>query len=355
MPVLRRPVLNHFNQFLVRKGGILETKAPKILIAIVVAFVTLLVVAYFGAGYVIYDKLGNVAGSCDRHQRTDRQLRSAARLAGGLRRYALLHVLLRGGDPRPARQGSRSPRLVDPDRGSTRPRPAVLVLDGLGGCKNSISVLVPTGMLWRNGFNVLVVNVRDTGKSTFDDLRSTIGNDKYHDVLGAWDWLSEQEGLRALQRGHLRQLPGRQAMANYAFAEEPRITTLFLHATFGDLQTIIKANRTQRLPDLPVNAGSRHGQPGHGREPVRPQPGGDDPRRHGTAGIHCAFRRADTRIDSSQSELLAAANREAGVKVSTWFPENGQHMQIPAAYPQEFEQRMVGFFHENLQAVNTQD
>ena len=40
----------------------------KILIAIVVAFVALLVVAYFGAGYAVYDKLGNVAGSCDRHQ-----------------------------------------------------------------------------------------------------------------------------------------------------------------------------------------------------------------------------------------------------------------------------------------------
>jgi fermentation-respiration switch protein FrsA (DUF1100 family) len=58
--------------------------------------------------------------------------------------------------------------------------------------------------------------------------------------------------------------------------------------------------------------------------------------------------RADTRIDSSQSELLAAAAQAAGVKVSTWFPENGEHMQIPAAYPQEFEQRLVDFFRENL-------
>ena len=39
----------------------------KVLIGIAIALVVLLVVAYFGMGYVIYDKLGNVKGSCDEH------------------------------------------------------------------------------------------------------------------------------------------------------------------------------------------------------------------------------------------------------------------------------------------------
>ena len=34
----------------------------KVLIGIAIALVVLLVVAYFGMGYVIYDKLGNVKG-----------------------------------------------------------------------------------------------------------------------------------------------------------------------------------------------------------------------------------------------------------------------------------------------------
>jgi hypothetical protein len=37
----------------------------KVLIGIAIALVVLFVVAYFGVGYVIYDKLGNVKGSCD--------------------------------------------------------------------------------------------------------------------------------------------------------------------------------------------------------------------------------------------------------------------------------------------------
>ena len=53
---------------------------------------------------------------------------------------------------------------------------------------------------------------------------------------------------------------------------------------------------------------------------------------------------ADTRIDIGQSEQLAAAAQAAGAKVTTWFPENGEHVQTPAVYPQEFEQRLVGFF-----------
>jgi hypothetical protein len=36
------------------------------------------------------------------------------------------------------------------------------------------------------------------------------------------------------------------------------------------------------------------------------------------------------------------------VNVITWFPENGLHLQTPAAYPEEFEQRLVGFFREAL-------
>jgi hypothetical protein len=45
---------------------------------------------------------------------------------------------------------------------------------------------------------------------------------------------------------------------------------------------------------------------------------------------------------------LAAAAQAAGVKVTTWFPKNGDRVQTPAVYPQEFEQRLVGFFRETL-------
>ena len=64
--------------------------------------------------------------------------------------------------------------------------------------------------------------------------------------------------------------------------------------------------------------------------------------------VYIVHTRADTRIAINQSEQLAAAAQAAGVNVTTWFPENGEHVQTPAVYPQEFEQRLVGFFRGTL-------
>jgi fermentation-respiration switch protein FrsA (DUF1100 family) len=321
----------------------------KILIGTVIAFVALLVVAYFGAGYAVYDQLGNIAGSCDRHR------------ANRPDNFALLPDWPADFDVTPyfmspyetVRFPSREAGFEVagwwiPNQAADPAAPAVLVLDGLGGCKNSVSVLVPAGTLWRNGYNVLVIDVRDTGESTFDDLRSAIGNDEYLDVLGAWDWLVDEQGFAPSNVGVFANSLG-GAMANYAFGEEPRMAALFLHATFGDLQEIIEAELTRNgfpsflsFPTL-VMGSLVTGENLFARSPVETISAA------ARRPVYIVHSHADTRIDSSQSELLAAAAQEAGVKVSTWFPENGEHMQIPAAYPQEFEQRVVGFFRENLQ------
>ena len=57
---------------------------------------------------------------------------------------------------------------------------------------------------------------------------------------------------------------------------------------------------------------------------------------------------ADTHVNINLSEQLAAVAHETGANVTTGFPENGEHVQTPAVYPQEFEQRLVGFFKQYL-------
>jgi fermentation-respiration switch protein FrsA (DUF1100 family) len=71
-------------------------------------------------------------------------------------------------------------------------------------------------------------------------------------------------------------------------------------------------------------------------------------REAGDRPIYIVHSRGDRRISIRQSQELANAARSAGGDVTTWFPENGLHLQTPAVYPEEFEQRMVGFFQENL-------
>ena len=264
----------------------------KVLIGIAIALVVLLVVAYFGMGYVIYDKLGNVKGSCDEH------------LANRPDNFALHPEWPAGFDVTPYfMTGYESVKFPSRDSGievagwwipAIPPDPAartVILVDGLGGCKNSIAVLVPAGMLWRNGFNVLLIDLRDTGDSTFQDGRSTIGNEEHRDVLGAWDWLVKEKGIDPKRIGLLANSLG-GANANYAFSAEPRIAALFLQSTFGNLQQIIAAeSRTQRLSDLPRPRRVGNGQHGHRRKPVRPQPGRRRPRGRRPAHIHCAHPR----------------------------------------------------------------
>ena len=213
----------------------------KVLIGIAIALVVLLVVAYFGMGYVIYDKLGNVKGSCDEH------------LANRPDNFALHPEWPAGFDVTPYYMtGYEAVKFPSRDPGievagwwipASPPDPAarsVILVDGLGGCKNSIAVLVPAGMLWRNGFNVLLIDLRDTGDSTFQDGRSTIGNEEHRDVLGAWDWLVKEKGIDPKRIGLFANSLG-GANANYAFSAEPRIAALFLQSTFGNLQQIIAA------------------------------------------------------------------------------------------------------------------
>jgi fermentation-respiration switch protein FrsA (DUF1100 family) len=317
----------------------------KVLIGIAIALVVLLVVAYFGMGYVIYDKLGNVKGSCDEH------------LANRPDNFALHPKWPAGFDVTPyfmsgyetVKFPSRDPAIevagwwIPKDPAA----PAVILVHGQGGCKNSIDMLVPAGMLWRNGFNVLLIDLRDVGDSTFEDGRSTIGNAEYQDVLGAWDWLVKEKGIAPKRIGLFANSLG-GASANYAFSEEPRVAALFLQSTFGNLRQVLAAELTRAgfptflAPGALVAGSIVTGANLFGHNPL------DAVRKDAGRPIYIVHTRADTRIDSSQSEQLAAAAQAAGANVTTWFPENGEHVQTPAVYPEAFEQRLVGFFRETL-------
>jgi uncharacterized protein len=317
----------------------------KLWLMILIGIAVLLIIAYLGMGYVIFDKLGNIKGSCDEH------------LANRPDNFALHPLWPAGFDVAPYYMSpyevvtfpSRDPGIAvagwwmptDPDA------PAVILVDGLGGCKNSIAVLVPAGMLWRNGFNVLMIDLRDTGDSTLDDGRSTIGNEEHRDVLGAWDWLVNEKGFPPAKIGLFANSLG-GANANYAFAAEPRIAALFLQSTFGNLQQIISAELIRNnyptflAPGALLMGSILTGTNLFARSPV------EAIRQAAGRPVHIVHTRADSRIAISQSEQLAAAAQAAGVNVTTWFPDNGEHVQTPAAYPQDFEQRMVGFFQQTL-------
>ena len=195
----------------------------------VTAFFLVGIVAYFGVGYYIYNQLGNVVDSCDKHLAS-----TPANLVnpGDWPEFDMTPFTMPTYET--VRFPSRETQFEiagwyvagDPNM------PAVILLDGLGGCKHAIAALVPAGMLWRNGFNVLIIDLHETGDSQIDDGYSTIGNDEYLDVLGAWDWLQAEKGFGESEIGVAANSLG-AATAFYAFAEEPRMAAIFLSLHFA--------------------------------------------------------------------------------------------------------------------------
>ena len=118
-------------------------------------------------------------------------------------------------------------------------KPTVILVDGMGGCRWAQAVLIPAGMLWRNGFNVLIIDLHETGDSQIVDGHTTMGTDEYLDVLGAWDWLTAEKGFDADEIGIVANSLG-AATSLYAFAAEPQVAALFLNSPFANLTQILE-------------------------------------------------------------------------------------------------------------------
>lgn len=312
--------------------------------AVLAGVATLAALVYLTFGVVFYLRLADVRGSCDPHSanRPDRIVFNDNWPPLDLARYAMPHY-------EAVRFPSRQPGInlagwwVPGEPGA----PAVILVHGLNGCKNAIDVLVPAGMLWRNGFSVLMIDLRNIGESDYVDGRTTAGNAEYQDVLGAWDWLVNEQGLSPGQIGIFGESLG-GATSLFAFAAEPRIAALFLESTYADLEQMIGEDlKNQGFPAALASSAILMGRMLSGRNLLAHDP--VEVIKHvGKRPVYVVHSREDERVPVDQAQELVAAARAAGDNVTAWFTGRGAHVQTPAAYPEEFEQRLAGFFSEAL-------
>lgn len=78
---------------------------------------------------------------------------------------------------------------------ATQAEETVIVTHGYGTSRRDFNALLPTSMLVRAGFNVLLVDQRDTGNSTCVDGRHSAGQDESDDFAAVADWLVTQRGV----------------------------------------------------------------------------------------------------------------------------------------------------------------
>jgi dipeptidyl aminopeptidase/acylaminoacyl peptidase len=317
-----------------------------ILLAAVVAL--LLLAAYAAASVFVYDTLTKVPGDCPAE--------FASNEPGSFSVPSEFTM-----DPRPwFMPAPEDVRILSRDAGielagwwlpsAQADAPAVIVVHGVAACRRDHTVLLPAGMLHRNGFSVLLVDYRDHGDATIEDGRFAAGTEEYRDVLGAWDWLQAEHGIAAGRIGLLGLSLG-AATVLIATGEEPRIAATWEDSSYADLPSSIRDElRRSGYPEIldvggVLAARILSGDDLTSRSPI------DEVRKLEGRALFITHGDADERINVRYAGELAAAVRETGGTVEPWIVAGAGHTAAAFLHPEEYESRLVGFFRSALGGI----
>jgi len=227
--------------------------------------------------------------------------------------------------------------------------PVVIVTHGLSGCKCDPNALTVAGMLHRNGFNVLLFDLREHGQSDIEDGRAAIGNEEFMDVLGAWDWLVNEKKFKPEQIGLFGESMG-AGTGLIAFGQEPRLAAIFVDSPYSDLYQIITEELARNnFPTFFAPASILMARLISGDDLLAHSPE-DAIRNHLNRPIYIVHGTGDTRISVQHSRHLINLAEQSGANLTSWIPEGVEHVAAEFDFPQEYEQKLVLFFEQALGA-----
>lgn len=90
---------------------------------------------------------------------------------------------------------------AEPADGQTTVDETVIVTHGYGTSRRDFNALLPTSMLVKGGFNVLLVDQRDMGDSTCVDGQHSAGQDESDDFAAVAEWVVAEKGVDPAKLG----------------------------------------------------------------------------------------------------------------------------------------------------------
>ena len=228
--------------------------------------------------------------------------------------------------------------------------PVIIVVHGLRVSKHDPDMLTVAGMLHKTGFNVLLFDLRDHGKSTIEDGRVSIGTKEYRDVIASVDWLIDTKGVDAKQIGIYGDSMG-AATAAIAFGMDDRMQSLVLDNGYLDLNKVVREELEREgyptwLAPGAIWAASIFG----GETFLEPSPQLAFIN-HLDRPIFAMHGTADTRVLPHHTIDMEVMAKEKGVNLITWFADNATHSEIKYMYPEEFSGRVSEFFAHSLSGI----
>ncbi len=223
--------------------------------------------------------------------------------------------------------------------------PAIVVVHGWGSCRRDPAILVPAGMLHREGFGVLLIDMRDHGDSTREDGRYAFGSDEYRDVLGAWDWLVAR-GVPPGRIGLLGQSGGAAAVV-VAMGEESRVAAGWEESGATDpAKVAVEELRRDRYPEILAPAAIAwawfFGDDIVNRNPLA------EAHKLGTRPFQIVHGTADRRSLVHNATDLEAVLKLANPATRAWFIDGAEHVQGPFLVTEEYQRRLGEFFRTAL-------
>jgi uncharacterized protein len=305
--------------------------------------ILILIIGYFGAGYLIYDSLTRVQARCESPFMDGKRDNTPAAFFA---RYGDSDLIVNDEPYRMSNYESVEFLARDEDitiRGwfvpsATESEQVVIVVHGLRMCRRDPTVLIPAGMLYRNGFNVLLIDLRNHGDSDVTDGRTAAGNREFRDILGAFDWLVAQDyeaeniGIVGISLGGGASL--------IAFGEEPQIAAIWVDSTFADIREAAEDELTRNgyptilmgASDFVANAAGINLAEYSPLESIQNNQERPIFLTHGTGDLRL-------KVDFSQ-DLYAAA----GSNAELWLIDGLDHVEAIYRIPDEYEQGLVAFF-----------
>jgi uncharacterized protein len=305
----------------------------------------LLFIAYFGIGYVIYGQLGAVQPLC---AAGDDAINLPTDFTNSVIADTTPYLSATYEDVQFPARGNPEITISAffvPAQGVDNPNdaPTVIVVHGLNSCKRDETNLMAMGILSQNGFNVIAPDLRDHGDSTVEDGRASLGVREHRDVLGAFDWLVDVQGVNPDTIGIMGFSMG-AATASVTFGEEPRLRALWLDSSLGDINDVIDAEL------------ARNGLPGFLKEGallISQLRDGVNLRQYSTVSemdrangrpVFLTHGTADTRLSVQYSRDLAERLEANGGTYELWIVEGTEHVQNINVYPDEYSEKLINFF-----------
>jgi hypothetical protein len=201
-------------------------------------------------------------------------------------------------------------------------------------------------MLHRNGYSVLLVDLRNHGRSTVTSGHAAFGATEYLDVLGAWDWLVEQGfppsrvGLFGGSMGAVSSL--------VALAHEPRVPAAWVDSPFYNFEALLRDNLALRgFPGSLAPGAIRMGGIVWGDDLYAHHPSEAFWQDAGRP-LYLVHGTADKRIAPYHAQAYEALAEASGANVTHWLVPGAGHQRSSFFVPDEYERRLATFFGDAL-------